>query len=105
MLCFEILARIVLALTEFHASPFRPSPLAKFVAPFLDHGQRGKREPGLDLVLVRDAIHSSHLRVVLLRVAHLCEVCPVSMIRSPASKKRRYAGDTVDISAARFSPC
>ena len=34
---------------------------------------------------------------VRLRVYRLCEVFPVSMNRSPASKKRRYAGGTVCI--------
>jgi hypothetical protein len=97
MLCCEIRGRIVPALSEFHVSPFRPSPLAKFVAPFLDHGQRGKREPGLDLVSARDAIRSSREAGALLRVCRLCEVIPAFASDSPANKTRRYAGDTFGI--------
>ena len=90
---------------EFRAWPFHPSLLAKFVAIFLGRARRGTYERDSNLMSAAGAIRSSHSAAVLLRVYRLCEVSPVSLKCCPASKKRRYAGGTVDISIARFSPC
>src|SRR5712671_5406121 len=42
--CYGIRGRIAAAWWEFHASPFPPSLLAKFAAPFWGRVPRGRRE-------------------------------------------------------------